>query len=120
MKLEEKSRYSSNYGECRLIVNGDRNCNLYGSYPLKAKYCHEMALRILLACIESHENRYKRPNVPVLSVQMDFYVRVFVRIYISAGAMKNIPLKLSYVYQCTGCDSFNLQPLGRTVSKIQV
>ncbi|KAI3797596.1 hypothetical protein L1987_32856 [Smallanthus sonchifolius] len=24
----------------------------YGSYPLKAKYCHEMALRILLACIE--------------------------------------------------------------------
>ena len=24
----------------------------YGSYPLKGKYCHEMALRILLASIE--------------------------------------------------------------------
>lgn len=24
----------------------------YGSYPLRGKYCHEMALRILLACIE--------------------------------------------------------------------
>ncbi|KAG2297144.1 hypothetical protein Bca52824_043813 [Brassica carinata] len=25
----------------------------YGSYPLRGKYCHEMALRILLASIES-------------------------------------------------------------------
>ncbi|KAI3718964.1 hypothetical protein L6452_19849 [Arctium lappa] len=49
--------------------------------PLRGKYCHKMALRILLACIESHANRYKRYIVPVLSVQMDFYVRVFVRIY---------------------------------------
>jgi hypothetical protein len=24
----------------------------YGSYPLRGKHCHEMALRILLACIE--------------------------------------------------------------------
>ncbi|XP_057436153.1 tRNA (guanine(26)-N(2))-dimethyltransferase 2 [Lotus japonicus] len=89
----------------------------YGSYPLRGKYCHEMALRILLASIESHANRYKRYIVPVLSVQMDFYVRVFVRIYTSASAMKNTPLKLSYVYQCTGCDSFHLQPIGRTISK---
>lgn len=36
----------------------------------------------------------------------------------SAGAMKNTPLKLSYVYQCTGCDSFHLQPIGRTVTKV--
>ncbi|KAL8193455.1 hypothetical protein R6Q57_026590 [Mikania cordata] len=97
--------------------NGEVCYSKYGSYPLKAKYCHEMALRVLLACIESHANRYKRYIVPVLSVQMDFYVRVFVRIYTSAGNMKNTPLKLSYVYQCTGCDSFHLQPLGRTVSK---
>ncbi|CAN1765275.1 Probable tRNA (guanine(26)-N(2))-dimethyltransferase 1 [Linum perenne] len=89
----------------------------YGAYPLRGKYCHEMALRILLASIESHANRYKRYIVPVLSVQMDFYVRVFVRIYTSAGAMKNTPLKLSYVYQCVGCDSFHLQPIGRTLPK---
>ncbi|XP_057972036.1 tRNA (guanine(26)-N(2))-dimethyltransferase 2 [Malania oleifera] len=97
--------------------NGEVCYSKYGSYPLRGKYCHEMALRILLASIESHANRYKRYIVPVLSVQMDFYVRVFVRIYTSASAMKNTPLKLSYVYQCTGCDSFHLQPIGRTVSK---
>ncbi|KZV51614.1 putative tRNA (guanine(26)-N(2))-dimethyltransferase 2 [Dorcoceras hygrometricum] len=97
--------------------NGEACYSKYGSYPLRGKYCHEMALRILLASIESHANRHKRCIVPILSVQMDFYVRVFVRIYSSASAMKNTPLKLSYVYQCTGCDSFHLQPIGRTVSK---
>lgn len=97
--------------------NGEVCYSKYGSYPLRGKYCHEMALRILLACIESHANRYKRYIVPVLSVQMDFYVRVFVRIFTSASAMKNTPLKLSYVYQCTGCDSFHLQPVGRTATK---
>ncbi|KAF9606003.1 hypothetical protein IFM89_021329 [Coptis chinensis] len=97
--------------------NGEVCYSKYGSYPLRGKYCHEMALRILLTCIESHANRYKRYIVPVLSVQMDFYVRVFVRIFTSAGAMKNTPLKLSYVYQCIGCDSFHLQCVARTVTK---
>lgn len=97
--------------------NGEVCYSKYGSYPSRAKYCHEMALRILLACIESHANRYKRYIVPVLSVSVDFYIRVFVRIFTSANAMKNTPLKLSYVYQCVGCDSFHLQPLARTVNK---
>ncbi|KAH8511102.1 hypothetical protein H0E87_008585 [Populus deltoides] len=97
--------------------NGEVCYSKYGSYPLRGKYCHEMALRILLASIESHANRYKRYIVPVLSVQMNFYVRVFVRVYTSASAMKNTPLKLSYVYQCIGCDSYHLQPIGRTMSK---
>lgn len=97
--------------------NGEVCYSKYGSYPSRAKYCHEMALRILLACIESHANRYKRYIVPVLSVSVDFYIRVFVRIFTSANAVKNTPLKLSYVYQCVGCDSFHLQPLARTLNK---
>ncbi|KAL6649665.1 hypothetical protein ACP70R_013889 [Stipagrostis hirtigluma subsp. patula] len=98
-------------------TNGEVCYSKYGSYPVKGKYCHEMALRILLASIESHANRYKRYIVPVLSVFMDFYVRVFVRVFTSASEIKNTPLKLSYVYQCVGCDSFHLQPLGRTITK---
>ncbi|KAL5702047.1 methylamine--glutamate N-methyltransferase [Ranunculus cassubicifolius] len=97
--------------------NGEVCYSKYGSYPLRGKYCHEMALRILLACIESHANRYKRYIVPVLSVRMDFYIRVFVRIFTSASEIKNTPLKLSYVYQCIGCDSFHLQCLARTIMK---
>jgi hypothetical protein len=34
-----------------LIIPAICTCR-YGSYPLRGKHCHEMALRILLACIE--------------------------------------------------------------------
>ncbi|ONL96532.1 putative tRNA (guanine(26)-N(2))-dimethyltransferase 2, partial [Zea mays] len=98
-------------------TNGEVCYAKYGSFPTKGKYCHEMALRILLASIESHANRYKRYIVPVLSVFMDFYIRVFVRVFTSASEIKNTPLKLSYIYQCVGCDSFHLQCLARTVQK---
>lgn len=97
--------------------NGEVCHSKYGAYPVRAKYCHEMALRILLASIESHANRYKRHIVPILSVSVDFYVRVFVRIFTSPSAVKNSPSKLSYLYQCVGCDAFHLQPVGRVIYK---
>lgn len=53
----------------------------YGSVPLKSKACHEMALRILLRCIEGHANRYGRYIKPLLSLSVDFYARVFVRVF---------------------------------------
>lgn len=89
----------------------------YGSYSLHGKHCHEMAARILLSSIESHANRYKRHIVPVLSISVDFYVRVFVRIYTSPATVKSTPTKLSYVYQCKGCDAFHLEPVGRIRKK---
>jgi tRNA (guanine26-N2/guanine27-N2)-dimethyltransferase len=82
----------------------------YSSMPLRnVKYCHEMALRILLATIANHCARYKRYIVPMLSVQVDFYVRVFVRVYTSPGEVKKTASKLGYVYQCSQCDSYQVQ-----------
>ncbi|GKE48145.1 probable tRNA (guanine(26)-N(2))-dimethyltransferase 1 [Tanacetum coccineum] len=77
---------------------------------------NSMWLILILACIESHAKRYKRYIVPVLSADGLLCSRICSR-FISAGAMKSTSLKLSYVYQCVGCDSFHLQPIGRTVSK---
>ena len=45
--------------------NGEACWGKYGCYPLHKPYCHEQALRIVLACIEAHANRYKRHIVPV-------------------------------------------------------
>ncbi|XP_055595180.1 tRNA (guanine(26)-N(2))-dimethyltransferase [Uranotaenia lowii] len=84
----------------------------YGSMSVKTKACHEMALRILLRSIESTATRYGRYIVPLLSISVDFYVRVFVRIYTSQQACKKSSSKHSMVFQCTGCESFTLQPLG--------
>ena len=47
------------------------------------KYCHEAALRIVLGCMEGHANRHRRYIVPLLSVHINFYVRLCVRIYSS-------------------------------------
>jgi tRNA (guanine26-N2/guanine27-N2)-dimethyltransferase len=47
----------------------------YGSYPVKIKACHELALRTLLASIQAAAVRHKRHIVPMLSVSIDFYVR---------------------------------------------
>eukprot|EP00238_Polyblepharides_amylifera_P013116 CAMPEP_0196574958 /NCGR_PEP_ID=MMETSP1081-20130531/4548_1 /TAXON_ID=36882 /ORGANISM="Pyramimonas amylifera, Strain CCMP720" /LENGTH=566 /DNA_ID=CAMNT_0041893121 /DNA_START=128 /DNA_END=1828 /DNA_ORIENTATION=- len=85
----------------------------YGCFPLRAKACHEMALRILLASIEQHANRYKRHIVPLLSVSVDFYVRVFVRVYTAPEQAKWSATKLSYCYQCVGCESLHTQALAR-------
>jgi tRNA (guanine26-N2/guanine27-N2)-dimethyltransferase len=85
----------------------------YGMYPLHKPYCHEQAIRIVLAAISKAAARYKRYIVPVLSLSIDFYVRVFVRVYSSPQEVKDSALKLSYLYQSQGCDTFTLTPVGR-------
>ncbi len=66
--------------------------------------------------LQGHANRYKRHIVPMMSLSVDFYVRVFVRIYTSPAAVKDAGSKLMYVYQSQGCDSFYTQKVGRKVS----
>nr|XP_022916362.1 probable tRNA (guanine(26)-N(2))-dimethyltransferase isoform X1 [Onthophagus taurus]XP_022916363.1 probable tRNA (guanine(26)-N(2))-dimethyltransferase isoform X1 [Onthophagus taurus]XP_022916364.1 probable tRNA (guanine(26)-N(2))-dimethyltransferase isoform X1 [Onthophagus taurus]XP_022916365.1 probable tRNA (guanine(26)-N(2))-dimethyltransferase isoform X1 [Onthophagus taurus]XP_022916366.1 probable tRNA (guanine(26)-N(2))-dimethyltransferase isoform X1 [Onthophagus taurus]XP_022916367.1 len=96
-----------------LAGNSPETCySKYGSISLRIKSCHEMALRILLQCIESHANRYGKYIEPLLSISADFYVRVFVRVFESAHKCKYTLSKLSTVYHCGGCGSFELQPLG--------
>jgi len=48
--------------------NGEVCWTKYGAYPLRAKYCHEQALRILLGSISAAAARYKRHIVPGRSV----------------------------------------------------
>ncbi|KAG5865910.1 hypothetical protein JTB14_011379 [Gonioctena quinquepunctata] len=96
-----------------LAGNSPETCySKYGAISLRMKCCHEMALRILLQCIESHANRYGRYIEPLLSLSADFYIRVFVRVFSGAHKCKFTTSKLSHVYHCTGCGSFTLQPLG--------
>ncbi|KAF0989372.1 LOW QUALITY PROTEIN: hypothetical protein HZS_3115 [Henneguya salminicola] len=69
----------------------------YGSMALKSPFCHEMALRILLCSIDSTANRYKRYIVPLLSISVDFYIRVFVQVFTSAAQVKKSIIKKSYL-----------------------
>ncbi|KYQ50363.1 putative N(2),N(2)-dimethylguanosine tRNA methyltransferase [Trachymyrmex zeteki] len=83
----------------------------YGAISIKSKSCHEIALRILLQCIASYAGRYGRYIVPLLSISVDFYIRVFVKVFTSHDKCKENSNKIGMLYQCNGCESMNFQPL---------
>ena len=89
----------------------------YGAMPLRGKHCHEFALRLVLGCLQTHAARHRRYIVPVVSCSIDFYVRLFVRVYTSPQEVKKSASKLSHVYQCVGCESHWLQPIGKVVQR---
>lgn len=85
----------------------------YGAYSVRSAHCKETAVRIILYSIASAAARFKRYIVPVVSTSIDFYCRVFVRVYTSAAEVKKTASKMAQLYNCTGCHAFHLQRLGR-------
>jgi tRNA (guanine26-N2/guanine27-N2)-dimethyltransferase len=89
----------------------------YGANSLKGSpFCHESALRILLAALDSCGNRYKKTIEPLMSLSVDFYVRVFVRVVAGAKSVRFAASNRSLVLLCQGCRSWRMQPLGKAVS----
>ena len=85
----------------------------YSAMPMhKSGYLHELALRIFLQSVESQANKYGKHIVPLASFGIDFYIRVFVRVYESPAEVKKSSTKMGCVYQSTGCPSFNVVPTG--------
>lgn len=82
----------------------------YFSVASKSNFCHEMALRILLYSIDLTANRYKRYIIPLLSISVDFYIRVFVRVFTSAAEVKKSLNRKSYISICNCCNKFDLYP----------
>uniref|UniRef100_H2ZLY0 tRNA (guanine(26)-N(2))-dimethyltransferase n=1 Tax=Ciona savignyi TaxID=51511 RepID=H2ZLY0_CIOSA len=83
----------------------------YQSVPLKTKACHEQALRMVLSAISSHAARYSRYIVPLLSLSVDFYVRIFVQVHYKPSIAQQTSSKQIKLYRCVGCSSFHSQHL---------
>ncbi|CAG8494843.1 11033_t:CDS:10 [Ambispora leptoticha] len=89
----------------------------YGAIPVKGDFCHEMALRILLHTLATSASRYRRYIHPLITLSIDFYIRVFVRVFSSPIQVKTIPCKTSLLYVCSGCHIFYLHPLAKKTEK---
>ncbi|KAK0459763.1 tRNA methyltransferase [Desarmillaria tabescens] len=89
----------------------------YGGIPVKAEYCHEAALRLVLHAVSTSASRYGRYIEPLLSLSIDFYVRLFIKVHTSAIGVKKALTKTSAYFVCTSCQSFYEQPLGRVTEK---
>ena len=99
-----------------LCGNSPETCyTKYGSVSLKTRSCHEFAVRVLLQSVEAAATRAGRTIRPLLSLSIDFYVRVFVVVVSGQAACKESTSKLGHVWQCCGCEALSTQPLGRTV-----
>nr|XP_046229745.1 tRNA (guanine(26)-N(2))-dimethyltransferase [Scatophagus argus] len=93
--------------------SGETCYSKYGSVSIKAKYCHEMALRIILHSLDQRAGVHQRYIQPLLAISADFYIRVFVRVFTGQATVKNSASKQALVYNCVGCGSFHLQRMGR-------
>ncbi|KAL1701396.1 N2,N2-dimethylguanosine tRNA methyltransferase-domain-containing protein [Schizophyllum commune] len=80
-------------------VNYPEKCySNYGGVSVKADYCHESALRLLLHSLATAAARYGRAIEPLLSLSIDFYVRVFVRVRYAAIEVKRLELDVPFYF----------------------
>lgn len=100
-----------------LAGNSAETCySKYGAMSLKGKFCHEMALRIILHSLDRRANCYQRFIAPLLAVSADFYIRVFVRVFTGQAKVKASASKQALVYHCVGCGTHHLQRMGKATA----
>jgi tRNA (guanine26-N2/guanine27-N2)-dimethyltransferase len=99
-----------------LCGNGGDACfTKYGCPSLRAPFCHELALRILLQTLNSHAIRYSKYIQPVLSLSIDFYFRLFVIVHESQLKAKESIANVGFFHVCCECHSFYKQDYGKSI-----
>ena len=72
---------------------------------------------MVLHMISQMANRHGRVIEPLLSLTVDFYIRLFIRVKDSPLECHRSIVKYSSVYQCVDCESHWFQPLGREITE---
>ncbi|OBA20658.1 TRM-domain-containing protein [Metschnikowia bicuspidata var. bicuspidata NRRL YB-4993] len=91
--------------------------NNLGNTPMGLELNHEAGLRLMLGAIAAAAARYKKCIEPVLSLSIDYYFRVFVRVTTSPLQVKRLALQTMLAYHCVGCGEIIEQRLGRVADK---
>lgn len=90
----------------------------YGGVGTRVEYCHEVALRLLLHAISASSARYGRYMEPMLSLSIDFYIRVFVRIYTRPIEVKKLASQIGAVLTCNSCQNASELRFGRHTQQL--
>ena len=90
----------------------------YGGLPFKGPQSHEAGLRLILHAIATCAARNGLAIEPLLSLSIDFYARVFVRVRRSLAEVKFLASKTMLVYNCDeGCGALTTQFLSQCKGK---
>ena len=91
---------------------------LYGGTNLAGHDAtHESALRLVLNLLGQSAAKYKKSIEPLLSLSIDFYVRVFIKVRTNPTEVKNLQHNTMVTYMCSGCGSYHNQRLGRQTKR---
>ncbi|BGP43727.1 RNA methyltransferase tRNA(m5U54)methyltransferase [Rhodotorula kratochvilovae] len=90
----------------------------YGGVCVNAEYSHEVGLRLVLNALATTAARYGRYIEPQLSLSIDFYVRLFIRVRTAPKEVKALASKTSLIYYCHSCQSPHWQAFGRVSEKV--
>lgn len=91
--------------------------NNLGNTDMGLEANHEAGIRLILGTIASAAARYKKCIEPVLSLSIDYYFRVFVRVTTSPIEVKKLASNTMLAYHCVGCGHTIDQRLGRISDK---
>lgn len=93
--------------------------SLYGGTPIKGLHSHEGGLRLILNSLAMSAAKYGVAIEPLLSLSIDFYARVFVRVSRSPAQVKFTASNSMLVYNCdSGCGAWTIQPLAACKEKL--
>ncbi|KAL1589409.1 hypothetical protein WHR41_01986 [Cladosporium halotolerans] len=96
----------------------EKTFSLYGGMPIKGSHSHEGGLRLVLHSIATAAAKQGIAIEPLLSLSIDFYLRVFVRVRKSPAEVKFLAGKTMLTYNCDyGCGAWKTQMLGRNTKQ---
>ncbi|OOF94459.1 hypothetical protein ASPCADRAFT_208138 [Aspergillus carbonarius ITEM 5010] len=97
----------------------EKSFALYGGIPIKGPHSHEGGLRLILHGLAMSAAKYGLAIEPLLSLSIDFYARVFVRVHRSPAEVKFSSGNMMIVYNCdSGCGAWTIQPITQTKQKL--
>ncbi|EGV60217.1 TRM-domain-containing protein [Yamadazyma tenuis ATCC 10573] len=102
----------SGYPEKCYALYGGHN---FGNTLIGSESNHEVGIRLILQSIASTAAKYKKTIEPLLSLSIDYYFRVFVKVKTSAFDVKELASNTMLTYHCTGCGDKHNQHMGRRV-----
>ncbi|CAH2352820.1 tRNA (guanine(26)-N(2))-dimethyltransferase, mitochondrial [[Candida] railenensis] len=104
----------SGYPEKCFALYGGNN---FGNAAIGSEANHEAGLRLVLQMIAANAAKYKKTIEPLLSLSIDFYVRLFIRVRTSPISVKKLSSNTMLTYHCIGCGHKGNQFLGRVETR---
>lgn len=99
----------SGYPEKCFALYGGNN---FGNSYINSETNHEVGIRLMLQSIAATAAKYKKSIEPMLSLSIDYYFRVWVKVKTSPIKVKTLASETMLTYGCNGCGHKVVQPLG--------